>query len=82
VQEGQWAVVAGLVQNSVSETRSGIAGLGRIPILGRLFTTTTKAEQVGQTLIVLKPHLISLPPWETPPPLLWVGTETKPLNLF
>jgi hypothetical protein len=37
---------------------------------------------VGQTLIVLKPHLVSLPPWETPSPVLWVGTETKPLSLY
>jgi hypothetical protein len=80
--EGESAVLAGLMQNTVSEDRSGILGLSSIPILGRLFTTTTKAENVGQTLIVLKPHLVSLPPWETPSPVLWVGTETKPLSIY
>jgi general secretion pathway protein D len=82
LREGESAVVAGLMQSSISENRSGFPGLSDIPILGRLFTTTTKTELVGQTLIVLKPHLKSLPPWETPSPVLWVGTETKPLSLY
>jgi general secretion pathway protein D len=80
--DGESAVIAGLMQNTVNESRSGIWGLSSIPILGRLFTKTVKTENVGQTLIVLKPHLISLPPWETPTPVLWVGTETKPLSLY
>jgi type II secretory pathway component GspD/PulD (secretin) len=79
---GEEAIVAGLMQTSISDTRSGFPGLSNIPILGRLFTSTTKARQVGQTLIVLKPRLLSLPPWETPSPVLWVGTETKPLSLY
>ena len=80
--DGEWAVVAGLMKNTVSEDRAGILGLSSIPIVGRLFTKTTKTEDAGETLIVLKPHLISLPPWETPSPVLWVGTENKPLSLY
>lgn len=80
--EGEWAVVAGLMQSTVGEDRSGIPGLSNIPLLGRLFTKTTQTEIVGQTLIVLKPHIVNLPPWETPSPELWVGTETKPLSIY
>jgi len=80
--EGESAVIAGLMQTSVNEDRSGFPGLSDIPILGRLFTSTTKSETVGQTLIVLKVHLVTLPPWETPSPDLWVGTETRPLSLY
>ncbi len=80
--EGEEAIVAGLMQTSVGDIRSGIPGLSSIPFLGYLFTSTTKARQVGETLIVLKPRLLSLPPWETPSPVLWVGTETKPLSLY
>ena len=80
--DGESAVIAGLMQNSISEDRSGIPGLSGIPFLGRLFTTTIKTQQVGQTLIVVTPRLISLPPSETPSPALWVGTETKPLSLY
>jgi type II secretory pathway component GspD/PulD (secretin) len=80
--EGESAIVTGLMTTTISENRSGIPGLSSIPFLGRLFTTTTKEEDVGQTLIILRPHLISLPPWETPTPVLWVGTETKPLSIY
>jgi general secretion pathway protein D len=80
--DGECAVLAGLVQTTASEDRGGFPGLSDIPILGRLFTQSTKTETVGQTLIVLKPHLVRLPPWETPMPVLWVGTETKPLSIY
>ena len=80
--DGESAVVAGLMQSSINENVSGFPGLSRIPLLGRLFSTTTKTELVGQTLIVVTPHLVSLPPWESPSPVLWVGTETKPLSLY
>jgi type II secretory pathway component GspD/PulD (secretin) len=80
--EGESAVIAGLMTTRTSDERSGIPGLSSIPYLGHLFTKTTKSEDVGQTLIVLKPHIISLPPWETPVPVLWVGTENKPLSIF
>jgi general secretion pathway protein D len=80
--DGESAIVAGLMQNSIIETLGGFPGISRIPLLGRLFSTTTKTEMVGQTLIVVTPHLVSLPPWESPSPVLWVGTETKPLSLY
>ena len=80
--DGESAIVAGLMQNSVNEDRSGFPLLSRIPILRHLFTTTSRTEVVGQTLIVLKPRLVSLPQWETPTPQLWVGTETRPLSIF
>ena len=80
--DGESAVVAGLMQSSISENLAGFPGISSIPLLGRLFSTTTKTELVGQTLIVITPHLVSLPPWESPSPVLWVGTETKPLSLY
>jgi len=82
LREGEWAVIAGLMQSTLSEDRSGIPGLSSIPFLGHLFTKTTKTEIVGQTLVVLKPHIVKLPPWETPSPVLWVGTETKPVSVY
>jgi general secretion pathway protein D len=80
--EGEWAVVAGLVKTTAGQDRTGIPGLSSIPILGHLFTKVVKSEEVGQTLIVIKPRLVSLPPWETPSPTLWVGTETRPLTIY
>jgi hypothetical protein len=31
---------------------------------------------------VLKPHLISMPPWEYVAKPIWVGSESKPLSVY
>jgi general secretion pathway protein D len=72
--QGQWAVLAGLMNASDARTLSGIPGLMSIPLL----RTNTHNVDRGQTMIVLKPHLLSLPPTEWATPRGWVGTETKP----
>ena len=82
LKNGEWAVIAGLIQLNDSETRTGYPGLMRIPILGRLFGTTNTEHDKSDVLLVLKPHLIALPPWETVQRPLWVGTETRPVTIF
>lgn len=82
LQDGQWAVIAGLVSTLDSETPTGIAGLSSIPGIGRLFTHQTHEKDLSETWIVLKPRLVALPPWETVTPPMWTGTETRPLTAF
>jgi len=82
LKDGEWAVIAGLVTLSDSETPTGIAGLSDLRWIGRLFTHQTHEKDKSYTLVVLKPHLVALPPWETPLPSLWTGTETHPLTPF
>lgn len=83
LKEGEWAVIAGLVQTNDSNVQNGIAGLASIPILGRLFFSQTNREKdSSEVLIVLKPHLLTLPPSDFVPDTIWVGTETRPLTAF
>jgi len=79
---GEWGVVAGLIQLTFSDTRSGMLGLSNIPVLGRLFSKNNVEKDSSEVLIVLKPHLTALPPWEYLPKPLWVGTETRPITSF
>ena len=71
---GEWAVLAGLMNGSEAKTMSGLAGLSVIPFLNNNNTTRTHTE----TLIVIKPHLLNMPPTETWTREAWVGTETRP----
>jgi len=80
--DGQWAVIAGLTQESNGDTRTGIAWLSDLPWIGRLFTNSTISHNSAQLVIVLKPHLLNLPPWEDVNPTLWVGTDSRPLSVF
>jgi type II secretory pathway component GspD/PulD (secretin) len=73
VMTGQWAVLAGLMTASEARTITGIPILSLIPLLRSNKVNT----EYGQTLIVLKPHLLVLPPTESATWRAWCGTETK-----
>ncbi|MDQ6759396.1 MAG: type II and III secretion system protein [Acidobacteriota bacterium] len=74
VANGEWAVLAGLVTESEASTITGIPGLAKIPVLRH----NQRSRDRGETVIVLKPHLLNLPPTETLMRAAWVGTETRP----
>jgi hypothetical protein len=73
LRTGEWAVLAGLMTRSEARTITGIPGLTTIPLLRS--NKITRDE--GETLIVLKPHLLILPPTETPTWRAWCGSETR-----
>lgn len=79
---GDWALVVGLTEMDDSTSITGIAGLSRIPLLGHLFRSETITHNQDQTLILLKPHIVSLPPWEFPVTEMQVGTESKFISLY
>ena len=56
--------------------------MSSIPIIGRLLRTNNVNKSEDQVLLVLRPHLLSVPPWEYGSTPIWVGTETKPLTLY
>jgi hypothetical protein len=79
LRTGEWAILAGLVRSEEVRALAGLAGLSQIPLLGPLLRQNSRERQSSQVLIVLKPHLVSLPPSETVTVPLWTGTETRPL---
>ncbi|MGH9594961.1 MAG: type II secretion system protein GspD, partial [Bryobacteraceae bacterium] len=79
---GEWAVIAGLAESSDSKATNGTEGLFRIPLLGRLFRKDVVIKDDSQTLIVLKPRLVNVPPFEYAAGPMWVGTESRPLTLY
>ncbi len=82
LKQGEWGIVAGIATASASDTVSGIPLLADIPWVGQFFRKNVQVRDSGQILIVLKPHLVNLPPWETPTKPLYIGTETKLISVF
>jgi general secretion pathway protein D len=76
------AIVAGMLGTTDGTTVNGIFGISSIPILGRLLRTNNINKSSDQVLIVLRPRLLNVPPWEFGSAPIWLGTETKPLTLF
>jgi type II secretory pathway component GspD/PulD (secretin) len=57
-QDGETIIIGGLMREDTSKTNTGIPLLSKIPILGYLFGSTTKAADKIELVILLTPHVI------------------------
>jgi pilus assembly protein CpaC len=67
LQDGQSFVIAGLLDNRVTDIGSKIPGLGDIPILGNLFKSRNLQKSNSELMVLCTAHRIS--PSTQPPPL-------------
>ena len=58
VQSGQTIVLGGLIEETTSESRSGVPFLQRIPGLGALFRNTTDNLNRSETLVLITPTVV------------------------
>ena len=66
LRDKETLVIGGLIMEEESDVRVSLPLLGRIPILGYLFSDTRKIKTENELLIVVSPHLVrSLPPGAT-----------------
>ena len=73
LREGEWAILAGLDQDTLTRGRSGLAGLSDIPGLNQLLSNNTRDHATSQTLILIKPHVTRLPMSATITPQFLLG---------
>jgi type IV pilus assembly protein PilQ len=57
MREGETIVLGGLIQESETETRTQTPILGSIPLLGYLFSHTTKSKDKSELIIYVTPHI-------------------------
>lgn len=82
LREGEWAVVTGLMSGTDARTLGGVAGLAAVPFLGKALADRARSTDRTETMLVIKPRLLNLPPTEFPAPVLMTGTETRPLSML
>ncbi len=58
LKDGENQVLAGLINNEDRSTGSKLPGLGEVPILGRLFGSTTDNNQKTEIVLSITPHLV------------------------
>lgn len=58
VQSGQTVLLGGLIQQAEGNTDTGIPGLNRVPILGRLFGTTSRNRNRTELIVLITPRVI------------------------
>lgn len=55
---GQSFVIGGLLQNNVKDVLSQFPGLGRLPILGKLFSSTDYQNSKSELVVIVTPYLV------------------------
>jgi pilus assembly protein CpaC len=70
LDSGQSFVIAGLLDNRVTESLSKIPGLSNIPLLGKLFTSKSITKQNSELLVIITPELVRPIPAGQPLPSL------------
>ncbi len=58
LRDGQSVLIGGLISESQSQGRSGIPGLGRIPVVGRLFRADSYMKDRTELLVMVIPYVI------------------------
>ena len=68
LDSGQSFVIAGLLDNQVTDSFSKVPGIGSIPVLGKLFQTKNVARTNTELLVVITPELVRPIPEGQPTP--------------
>ncbi|NPD01047.1 type II and III secretion system protein family protein [Brenneria sp. hezel4-2-4] len=55
---GQSFAIGGLLQNNVSDVLSKIPGLGSVPVLGKLFSSTDYQNNKSELVVIVTPYLV------------------------
>jgi general secretion pathway protein D len=61
VQSGQTVVLGGLIRESKNDSKSGVTGLMRIPLVGGLFKTTGEDFSRTELIITVRPVVVENP---------------------
>jgi len=59
VQDGQTIVIGGLIVDQSNDGQSGVPLLSSIPLIGRLFGTTTAGSEKIELILLLTPHVVT-----------------------
>ncbi len=61
VQDGQTAVIGGLIETQITKGKNQVPWLGSIPLLGWLFKDTSDSERKTNMMIFLTPRIVTNP---------------------
>ena len=59
VQSGQTVLLGGMIQDQDGDSRNGVPGLSKIPVLGSLFGSTSKTRQRTELIVLITPRVIT-----------------------
>lgn len=79
LKDGETQVLAGLINDDERVTANKFPGLGDLPIVGRLFSSTNDNNQKTEIVLSITPHLVrNLKKPDASSEEFWSGTENRP----
>lgn len=86
LHDGETQMLAGLIRDDVKSTATHLPGIGKIPLLGRLFSNTTDSKNKSEIVLLITPRIVR--PYTLPAPhvqefISGTGNQvtTRPLRL-
>ena len=58
LESGQSFVIAGLLDNTITESLNKIPGIGDIPLLGKLFQSRARTRNNSELMVLVTPELV------------------------
>ncbi|MDF2444862.1 MAG: hypothetical protein K0S46_98 [Moraxellaceae bacterium] len=58
LRDGETQVLAGLIKNEERDSASHLPGLGKIPLLGKLFSNETSGSSRSEIVLLITPHVV------------------------
>ncbi|HLN24713.1 MAG TPA: type II and III secretion system protein family protein [Patescibacteria group bacterium] len=58
IASGQSFAIAGLMQNNIHDQAARLPGLGDLPVLGKLFTSTTYQNAESELVVLVTPYVV------------------------
>jgi pilus assembly protein CpaC len=80
LESGQSFVIAGLLDNRMTETLNKIPGLASIPLFGKLFQSRSMSRNNSELLVLITPEVVRPIPAGQPTPMLHMPYPFLPPN--
>ena len=58
LRDGQTFAIAGLIDNSVTQTMNKVPGIGDVPVLGLLFKSRAYQKNATELVVMITPHIV------------------------
>jgi pilus assembly protein CpaC len=78
LESGQSFVIAGLLNNTITDTLDKIPGIGDIPLLGKLFQSRSRTRSNSELMVLITPELVRPIPVGMPLPQVHGPQEFLP----
>jgi len=78
LESGQSFVIAGLLDNTITESLNKMPGIGDIPLLGKLFQSRARTRSNSELMVLVTPELVRPIPGGAPPPVVRMPEEFLP----